>query len=459
MPSVESTRFSRSAWWWTITLGVSMISTPWAGSGSGSRPRRFAKARRVEATVGTGSTVGGPGCWCEAGTWSSVLGRAASFSGRVREFARRAAPPRRPEKLRAGLGRADAGFRGSDMPAILGCDPPRRALTRCRERSASAAAAGRSRRRRPRRARCERRPMAWCGVVGGSTPRRPRPSRRSRGTARSPGTGGRRRAAVRSRRLPPVPGLRAVPRERRDGRGLRGVLPPTTPHHAIGRRSHRARRGRLRRLRPAAAALAERSRHRVSARRGGSQPRIAGMSEPRKPASARPKPARSFSGRLGGAARRANSRTRPENDAARPSTEDQVPASHQQPGPPTVLPVPTVASTRRAFAKRLGLDPEPDPAHGVEIIDTPSVMVHHQADLLNLVLSTLGIGVMILLAIYAHGTTQGVTQDVRGVSTLLRNILLVPANVLEGLLTIAVPILVLTELAIRRLGQDQDRDG
>jgi glycosyltransferase 2 family protein len=118
-----------------------------------------------------------------------------------------------------------------------------------------------------------------------------------------------------------------------------------------------------------------------------------------------------------------------------------------------VLPVPTVASTRRAFAKRLGLDPDPDPAHGVEIIDTPSVMVHHQADLLNFVLSTLGIGVMILLAIYAHGTTQGVTQDVRGVSTLLRNILLVPANVLEGLLTVAVPILVLTELAIRRLGR------
>jgi len=104
-------------------------------------------------------------------------------------------------------------------------------------------------------------------------------------------------------------------------------------------------------------------------------------------------------------------------------------------------------------ANRLGLGPEPEPAHGVEIIDTPSVMVHNQADLLNFVLSALGIGVMVLLAIYAHGTTQGVTQDVRGVSTLLRNILLVPANVLEGLLTIAVPILVLTELAIRRLGR------
>jgi uncharacterized protein (TIRG00374 family) len=133
---------------------------------------------------------------------------------------------------------------------------------------------------------------------------------------------------------------------------------------------------------------------------------------------------------MGGAARRASSRTRPENDAA-----------------------PTVASTRRAVARRLGFDPDPDPSHGVEIIDTPSVMVHHQADLLNLVLSTLGIGVMVLLAIYAHGTTQGVTQDVRGVSTVLRNILLVPANVLEGLLTVVVPILVLTELGIRRLGR------
>jgi len=114
---------------------------------------------------------------------------------------------------------------------------------------------------------------------------------------------------------------------------------------------------------------------------------------------------------------------------------------------------PTVPITRRAIAKRLGLEPNPDEAHGVEIVDTPSVMVHHQADLLNLVLSALGIGLMILLAIYAHGTTEGVTQDVRGVSTVLRNILLVPANVLEGLLTLVVPILVLTELAFRRLGR------
>src|SRR5450830_454456 len=97
MPSVERTKFSRSAWLWTMTLGVSMISTPWAGSGSGPRPRRLATARRVEATVGVAASAGG------------VVGVAV-------------APPEdagRADAGRADAGRADVGFRGSFMPASL----------------------------------------------------------------------------------------------------------------------------------------------------------------------------------------------------------------------------------------------------------------------------------------------------------------------------------------------------
>src|SRR5659263_262805 len=112
MPSVESTRFSRSAWLWTMTLGVSVISTPWAGSGSGPRPRRLATARRVEATVGVAGSAGG------------VVGRAVAppeDAGRSAAL-RAVAPPEdagRSAALRAvappeGAGRGDAGFRGSD---------------------------------------------------------------------------------------------------------------------------------------------------------------------------------------------------------------------------------------------------------------------------------------------------------------------------------------------------------
>src|SRR5450756_1786457 len=101
MPSAESTRFNRSAWWWTITLGVSTISTPCASSGFGSRPKRFAIARRVIGTVGV--------------------------VGRFDAGARRTDPPEPTDVRRAGLGRADAGFCGSDMLASLGCGSAGRA--------------------------------------------------------------------------------------------------------------------------------------------------------------------------------------------------------------------------------------------------------------------------------------------------------------------------------------------
>jgi uncharacterized membrane protein YbhN (UPF0104 family)/tRNA A-37 threonylcarbamoyl transferase component Bud32 len=89
----------------------------------------------------------------------------------------------------------------------------------------------------------------------------------------------------------------------------------------------------------------------------------------------------------------------------------------------------------------------------VQIVDTPTVRVHHPSDLLALVLSCLAVGGVMLLAVYARGTTVGVAQDVQGFSSLLRRILILPVAVLGGLVTLVVPVAVLTELAVRRLGR------
>lgn len=80
----------------------------------------------------------------------------------------------------------------------------------------------------------------------------------------------------------------------------------------------------------------------------------------------------------------------------------------------------------------------------VLLVDTPEARVRRPRDLIDLVVSLLGIGVVLLLAVYAHGTTQGVTEDVQlAAARLLRQILLIPVTVLEGLVTLFLPIVVL----------------
>ena len=87
----------------------------------------------------------------------------------------------------------------------------------------------------------------------------------------------------------------------------------------------------------------------------------------------------------------------------------------------------------------------------VDIVDSPTARVHHPADLVGLALSALGVAAVLVLAVYAQGTTEGLQEDVQGFDTLLRRILFLPVAVLEGLITLVAPVVVLTELALRRL--------
>ncbi|PVU83006.1 TIGR00374 family protein [Cellulomonas sp. WB94] len=117
--------------------------------------------------------------------------------------------------------------------------------------------------------------------------------------------------------------------------------------------------------------------------------------------------------------------------------------------------------------ERLGPDTPPGPSAGmvesgriqvgrvrdVEILDTPAVRVHHPSDLVGVVVSAIATVLVLVLATYAQNTTTGVAEDVQGFASILRQILNVPVAVLEGAVTILVPVAVLMELAFRRLGR------
>lgn len=89
----------------------------------------------------------------------------------------------------------------------------------------------------------------------------------------------------------------------------------------------------------------------------------------------------------------------------------------------------------------------------VAVVDIPAARIHHQSDLLGLVISALGAVLVLVLAGYAHNTTGGIAEDVQGFAELLRRILFVPVNALVALLTVLVPLVVLIDLAVRRQGR------
>lgn len=88
-----------------------------------------------------------------------------------------------------------------------------------------------------------------------------------------------------------------------------------------------------------------------------------------------------------------------------------------------------------------------------QVVDSPEVRVHHPSDLLGVVLTLLGAVAVMVLATYAHNTATGVAEDVQGFAVLLRQLLIVPVALLESVVTFIVPIAVLVELAVRRLGR------
>ncbi|MFD6141729.1 YbhN family protein [Promicromonospora sp. NPDC060271] len=89
----------------------------------------------------------------------------------------------------------------------------------------------------------------------------------------------------------------------------------------------------------------------------------------------------------------------------------------------------------------------------VDVVDTPEERVRHPRALVWMVGCALGVASVLILSVVAHGTTEGVTEDVRSFNDLLADILFVPVAVLQGLVSMFAPVAVLIELAVRRLGR------
>lgn len=84
------------------------------------------------------------------------------------------------------------------------------------------------------------------------------------------------------------------------------------------------------------------------------------------------------------------------------------------------------------------------PRRMVEVVDIPAHRLRRPSDLVTLTASALAIGLVLLLSVYAHRTTDAVTEDVQSaLSGALARVLIVPLNLIEGLAVLVLPTIVL----------------
>ena len=146
------------------------------------------------------------------------------------------------------------------------------------------------------------------------------------------------------------------------------------------------------------------------------------------------------------------------------ATEPPTPTTTEPPIAVAVSPAPAPsagsASTSPVGIPVIGVAPAPEPAPApgpaapcstTLLVDTTAHRLRRTEDLLDLTLTLLGIGAVLILAIYARQTTTGVTQDVQNaLAVVLRRILVFPLQAVEGLTTFIVPLAVLLDRLLRR---------
>src|SRR5690606_11198228 len=84
----------------------------------------------------------------------------------------------------------------------------------------------------------------------------------------------------------------------------------------------------------------------------------------------------------------------------------------------------------------------------VQIVDDPEVRVHRVSDLVASLAAGVGLVLVLLIGAFAHETAVGISEDISEFSSFLQRLLIAPANVFSGLVTLVVPLLVLGELVI-----------
>lgn len=92
------------------------------------------------------------------------------------------------------------------------------------------------------------------------------------------------------------------------------------------------------------------------------------------------------------------------------------------------------------------------PSHRtVELVDIEEPTISRAGDLVYAILYALGVAMVLLLAIYGRGTTEGVTEDVTDVvGNSPLQYLLFPVALLEGIVTFAIPVVVTVSLILKR---------
>lgn len=76
----------------------------------------------------------------------------------------------------------------------------------------------------------------------------------------------------------------------------------------------------------------------------------------------------------------------------------------------------------------------------VLVVDYPASRTHRYSDLLSALIMLLGIGVILLLSVYARETATGVVEDIQTAATkTVRQIFQVPINFLQGVVIFAIP--------------------
>ncbi|MGC5627671.1 lysylphosphatidylglycerol synthase domain-containing protein [Georgenia sp. Z1344] len=179
------------------------------------------------------------------------------------------------------------------------------------------------------------------------------------------------------------------------------------------------------------------------------------------------------------AAPRAGGAARDGADDAAHHTQDAAPSQSRAPsGEPAPVPLPGAADETRDRTAITAVTPDEDgdgpqidpvsgrpvylrtpvppptaraPRREVLLVDALESRVRRPVDLLRLFTAVLGLALVLVLAVYARGTTLAVTEDVQdAVTGFFRQLFQLPVTALGGLLTFFVPIAVLAERAWRR---------
>jgi len=84
------------------------------------------------------------------------------------------------------------------------------------------------------------------------------------------------------------------------------------------------------------------------------------------------------------------------------------------------------------------------------VIDSPLTRVHRFGDVLEMLATGVGILLVLLIAAYAQATSEGITQDIQGISPLLQRLLIAPVNIFSGVVTIVIPAVIIVALFVRK---------